>query len=181
MLGKIEGRRRRGQQRMRWLDGIIDSIGMGLCGLRELVMDREAWCAAVHGVAESRTRLSNWTELKTETQPLVLNRVTLPTLITIFFSTFFPLNKWFIWWGWRVSFIPEHKMSTWCTVSTQYLLIERYCVVLSFMVNLAKLAPHFSEASSHMVEIYCWCKRENWVRFRKYSELAAITLWGCHG
>ena len=136
MLGRIGGRRRRGWQRIRWLDGITDLMDMGLGGLQELVMDREAWRAAIHGVMKSRTRLSGWTELNWTGYKLNLS-VSLsgsPTLRLVQFNSgwfflpaYIPLSilclRWADWWMQR-AFTFLFLFSIFFSHGSFYYLIE---------------------------------------------------------
>ena len=145
MLGKIEGRRRRGWHRMRWLAGITDSMAMNLSELRELVMDREAWRAAIHGVTKNWTRLSDWTELKIKSatvsnvSPSIWYEVTGPDAMILVF--------------WMLSFQPTFSLSSFTVIkrlfSSSWLsdigMVSAYLMLLIFL--LAILIPSCASSS----------------------------------
>ena len=156
MLGKIEGRRRRGQQRMRWLDGITNSMDVGLGGLWGLVMDREAWRAAIHGVANSRIRLSDWTELNS---PVMYSSSICPSLYIYGGLVAEAMGLVHVGWEERVRLSPQSawvyfSWSDWSLIFPAYSssLPFHFCCAHTWDPNLRGCFPSFSLSSFS----FCW-------------------------
>ena len=146
MLGKIEGRRRRGQQKVKWLYGITDSMDMGLGKLQELVMDREAWHATIHGVSNSQTWLSDWTELKS----MVSQRVR-HDWVTF---TFFKQLQCIVWKCFLHGLLAFPSFQGCCSVFNMFLIMTR-CLRFSFGFMLWVMSwIHWCHAIIKLITIY---------------------------
>ena len=158
MLGGIGGRRRRGRQSMRWLDGITDSMDVSLSELRELVMDREAWRAGIHGVAKSRARLSNWTEINW-TEMIPIHFISLIPKMPMFTLAITCLTTSYLPWFMDLTF----------QVPMQYCSLQHWTLLPSPVTSTTGCCFHFGSASSFFLEL-----------FLHSSPYWAPTNWGVH-